>query len=194
MSEFTGAAVAAQAAPEEAKRRSRWLTIGLPILAGFLVLGMGSGIGASGAQAELEELRASEAELQQRLDRADAAAEQAETRLRAATVSLKGAESREAALQSKLDEQIEAARVLTEEKTSLTDQNTQLSSRVTELESVGASAAAAPLPLAAAPAPQPTAYYANCAAVRAAGAAPLYSGSPGYSRSLDRDGDGVACE
>lgn len=37
-------------------------------------------------------------------------------------------------------------------------------------------------------------YYANCAAVRAAGAAPIYRGDPGYSSSLDRDGDGVACE
>lgn len=37
-------------------------------------------------------------------------------------------------------------------------------------------------------------YYANCAAVRAAGAAPIHSGDPGYSRKLDRDGDGVACE
>ncbi|MFD1321873.1 excalibur calcium-binding domain-containing protein [Micromonospora sonneratiae] len=37
-------------------------------------------------------------------------------------------------------------------------------------------------------------YYANCAAVRAAGKAPLYRGQPGYSRKLDRDGDGVACE
>ncbi len=36
--------------------------------------------------------------------------------------------------------------------------------------------------------------YANCAAVRAAGKAPLHSGDPGYSRKLDRDGDGVACE
>lgn len=39
-----------------------------------------------------------------------------------------------------------------------------------------------------------TAYYANCAAAKAAGAAPLYRGQPGYSRKLDRDGDGVACE
>ena len=38
------------------------------------------------------------------------------------------------------------------------------------------------------------AYYANCSAARAAGAAPLYVGSPGYSSHLDRDGDGVACE
>ncbi len=36
--------------------------------------------------------------------------------------------------------------------------------------------------------------YANCAAVRAAGKAPLHSRDPGYSRKLDRDGDGVACE
>lgn len=34
----------------------------------------------------------------------------------------------------------------------------------------------------------------SCAAARAAGAAPLHRGDPGYSPSLDRDGDGVACE
>lgn len=39
-----------------------------------------------------------------------------------------------------------------------------------------------------------TAYYANCAAVKAAGAAPLLAGQPGYSTTLDRDRDGVACE
>lgn len=37
-------------------------------------------------------------------------------------------------------------------------------------------------------------YYANCAEVRAAGAAPLHRGEPGYRSGLDRDGDGVACE
>lgn len=36
--------------------------------------------------------------------------------------------------------------------------------------------------------------YANCAAVRAAGRAPLRRGDPGYSARLDRDGDGIACE
>jgi hypothetical protein len=34
----------------------------------------------------------------------------------------------------------------------------------------------------------------NCAAARAAGAAPVRAGDPGYSRRLDRDGDGVGCE
>ena len=52
----------------------------------------------------------------------------------------------------------------------------------------------------AAPKPPPTpkaptsVYYANCTAVRAAGAAPILRGQPGYSRKLDRDGDGIACE
>ena len=36
--------------------------------------------------------------------------------------------------------------------------------------------------------------YANCAAVKAAGKAPLRKGDPGYSTKLDRDGDGIACE
>ena len=34
----------------------------------------------------------------------------------------------------------------------------------------------------------------SCAEVRAAGAAPIRSGDPGYSRRLDRDGDGIGCE
>jgi hypothetical protein len=37
-------------------------------------------------------------------------------------------------------------------------------------------------------------YYANCTDVRAAGAAPILRGQPGYSSKLDRDGDGIACE
>ncbi|NJC72917.1 excalibur calcium-binding domain-containing protein [Planosporangium thailandense] len=37
-------------------------------------------------------------------------------------------------------------------------------------------------------------YYANCAAVRAAGKAPLHRGDPGYRSPLDRDNDGIACE
>jgi hypothetical protein len=36
--------------------------------------------------------------------------------------------------------------------------------------------------------------YANCTAAWEAGAAPVHLGDPGYSRKLDRDGDGVGCE
>ncbi|MCV7386379.1 excalibur calcium-binding domain-containing protein [Mycolicibacter longobardus] len=37
-------------------------------------------------------------------------------------------------------------------------------------------------------------YYKNCAEARAAGAAPIHKGEPGYRSGLDRDGDGIACE
>jgi hypothetical protein len=36
--------------------------------------------------------------------------------------------------------------------------------------------------------------FANCSEARAAGAAPVRRGDPGYSSKLDRDGDGVGCE
>ncbi|SEK23861.1 Excalibur calcium-binding domain-containing protein [Blastococcus sp. DSM 46786] len=36
--------------------------------------------------------------------------------------------------------------------------------------------------------------YADCAAVRAAGAAPIHRGEPGFSERFDGDGDGVGCE
>ena len=56
-----------------------------------------------------------------------------------------------------------------------------------------------------APKPQPAAqprqspqassvYYKNCTAARAAGAAPVYAGQPGYGVHLDRDRDGIGCE
>ena len=48
-------------------------------------------------------------------------------------------------------------------------------------------------PAQAEPAPQ-QAYYSSCREAKAAGAAPLYRGDPGYRSGLDRDGDGVACE
>lgn len=63
-----------------------------------------------------------------------------------------------------------------------------------------APAPAQPAPAPAQPAPPPAqpapagVYYKNCDAARAAGAAPLHAGEPGYRSALDRDKDGVACE
>jgi Protein of unknown function (DUF1524)/Excalibur calcium-binding domain len=49
------------------------------------------------------------------------------------------------------------------------------------------------VPAQAAPAPTGTAY-ADCDAVRAAGAAPIRRGEPGWSDTFDGDGDGLGCE
>ena len=61
-----------------------------------------------------------------------------------------------------------------------------------EADTQGGGGGAAP-----APAPEPkqeSTYYPNCKAAKAAGAAPLYRGEPGYRPGLDRDKDGIACE
>jgi hypothetical protein len=49
-------------------------------------------------------------------------------------------------------------------------------------------------PATASPTVEGSTYYVNCDAARAAGAAPVRRGDPGYSRRLDRDGDGTGCE
>ncbi len=51
-----------------------------------------------------------------------------------------------------------------------------------------------PVPIPPTATPVPQVYYANCTAARAAGAAPLRRGQPGYRAALDRDNDGIACE
>lgn len=40
----------------------------------------------------------------------------------------------------------------------------------------------------------PSVYFVNCDAARAAGAAPIAQGQPGYRSELDRDNDGTACD
>ncbi|CCQ13388.1 MULTISPECIES: GmrSD restriction endonuclease domain-containing protein [Nocardiaceae] len=64
-------------------------------------------------------------------------------------------------------------------------------------------AAPSPVPASAAPAPKPApapnpapsdVVYKNCNEVRAAGAAPIRTGEPGFSTRFDGDGDGVGCE
>jgi hypothetical protein len=42
--------------------------------------------------------------------------------------------------------------------------------------------------------PKASVYYRNCAAARAAGAAPVRRNDPGYGRHLDQDNDGIGCE
>ena len=48
--------------------------------------------------------------------------------------------------------------------------------------------------LSAAPPARASGAFANCDEARAAGAAPVRRGDPGYGPHLDRDNDGVGCE
>ncbi len=68
---------------------------------------------------------------------------------------------------------------------------------VAPVEQAPAPAPAQPAPVQPAQpahAPAPEVYYKNCDAARAAGAAAVYQGQPGYGKHLDRDGDGIGCD
>lgn len=75
-----------------------------------------------------------------------------------------------------------------------TTTRTRESTRPAAAESTERPAPRAPLIETTMQAPAGDAFYKNCAAARAAGAAPLHAGEPGYRSKLDGDGDGVACE
>jgi hypothetical protein len=57
----------------------------------------------------------------------------------------------------------------------------------------GGSGASSPAPVALR-ARGSDAYFPNCSAARAVGAAPVRAGDAGYAKHLDRDGDGIGCE
>ena len=72
---------------------------------------------------------------------------------------------------------------------------------VTQIKIIGTYVKPAPAPVVtqprqtySTPTPSTSVHYQNCTAARAAGAAPVYAGQPGYASHLDRDGDGIGCE
>jgi uncharacterized membrane-anchored protein YhcB (DUF1043 family) len=183
------APVQAQAEPD--KQREQWLRWGIPALA--LVIGVIAG----GAITETD-VEASPAylTLQSELTSSRQEADELANDVEDATAAIRRAtEEGEARLAQRAAE--------------LDGRSAQLDQREQELVAREASApqvpsvtqpapAAAEPAIPAPPAPEPPAssstYYENCDAVRAAGAAPIRTGDPGYAGHLDRDGDGVACE
>lgn len=89
--------------------------------------------------------------------------------------------------QQSLEWQIKKVDGKVEQRTLMSDKTTV--QPINKLVAVGTYVAPTPPPA------QPeTVYYANCSAARAAGAAPVYEGEPGYRSALDRDNDGIGCE
>lgn len=141
----------------------------------------------------VSDLRSRTAAVTERLTAAAAALQQArvaeEQRIEAERVAAEAAAAKaaqaaaaEAARQAQAAADAEAARVAAE--AAAAKAATPKAPPTTTTTTPGKAPAAAP----------PTVYYKNCDAVRAAGAAPIRTGDPGYSKELDRDGDGIACE
>ena len=147
---------------------------------------------ASADAQRLSDERAAELEARAEADRiaVQQAADQAEAeRVAAEQAAAAQAEAERVAAEQAAAAQAEAERVAAEQAAVVA---AQLDAERVAAEQAAAAAAAAQI--AAEDAAPSNVYYANCAAVRDAGAAPIYRGDPGYSSKLDRDGDGVACE
>ena len=185
--------------PYPPSRRWRQWTQRPVLIVGAAALLVGIAMGASVAGGDVDEaVTATELRFTDRLEREAALAEEAAEEASATEAELVAAEEELAALQDEVagleDEiasQAEAAALVA------ADLDARAADLAAREAAVAAQEAAAALPapvVEAAPAPSSSAYYDNCSAARAAGAAPLYVGDPGYRSGLDRDNDGVACE
>ena len=187
--------------PPRRWRKRKYLAVAAASGLAALVLGIGIGaVGGSAGTAAAEE-RADTAV--QRAERSEADAADAQAQLSAAQQSARDAVSAQ--------EEAEAA--LDGARTAAADASAQVAELQRQLASAQASAQASAKSTAKAGSPASgtgsatgstsrsshapatsSVSYANCSAARAAGAAPVHAGDPGYSRKLDRDGDGVGCE
>ncbi|WP_241488084.1 excalibur calcium-binding domain-containing protein [Leucobacter japonicus] len=196
----SGSPQAAAPAPARAKR-SKWVSVGVPVISSLLAFGLGTGVGAGGSDAQHTQLVASEQSLTSELEQANQEIRVADDALDAAEEAATTAE--QAAEQARTDLETQKQQVLSlqaqvdthvTEVGDLNASNQALAAQVAELQSASAPAQFVDSGASTGVPQSTSAYYENCDAVRAAGAAPLYVDSPGYSRKLDRDGDGIACE
>lgn len=196
--------------PPRRWRKRKYLAVAAASGLAALVLGIGVGAVGGSAGTAAAEQRADAAT--QRAERSEAAASDAQTQLTAAQQAAQDAVSAQERAEAALDGAQTAA-------TDAAAQVTELQQQLTAAQAAAKSAAKATgtgsgsgagstsgstsrssgtsgegaASTREAPATSST-YYANCSAARAAGAAPVHAGDPGYSRKLDRDGDGVGCE
>ncbi|MET4051263.1 pyruvate/2-oxoglutarate dehydrogenase complex dihydrolipoamide acyltransferase (E2) component [Frigoribacterium sp. PvP054] len=122
--------------------------------------------------------------------RAKLEAERAAADAEAARIASEEAAQQAAAEQAAADQAAAAAAAQAEADRVAAEQAATAQAEADRVAAEQAAAAAA----AQAPARSTSTYYANCTAARAAGAAPVRVGDPGYASHLDRDGDGIGCE
>lgn len=171
-------------------RRTGAIVAGSALVLGLL---LGAGMGSNTAQTQVASLASEVSSLQTEV------AEAAETVTDAgADVQAAAAQVAEAKAEvEKVKGQLAASTSkITEMETAATAAQAELDSRASQIADLQGkvSAQSAPAPAPAQPVAPSAVSYKNCGEARAAGAAPVRRGDPGYGKHLDRDGDGVGCE
>jgi colicin import membrane protein len=192
-------------AEEAAGKRRRWPRWAMPLVA----FGIGIGIGAGGAGEGTDVTTTPQYQsLQAQLDTAQDQAGELSDEVAAGEEQVRQAA---AAAQAQIQEQTAA---IGRRATALDQREQELVARESALGTAeqaggssrtgtgagGSSSGSVPSGAGSASAVEPeprvstSVSYGNCSEARAAGAAPVRLGDPGYGRHLDRDGDGVGCE
>ncbi|MEB4613430.1 excalibur calcium-binding domain-containing protein [Leucobacter sp. M11] len=197
-------AASSHEAPPARRGWKRFLPAALVLIAGIFV----GGIGSAGERASLNQAKSSltsqVSTFQEDVGTLKAQVQELEGKLTAAESERDAARSEQQAAATDAETLRTSLATVTGERDRLAEEKAALDVTLEEREetiaSIQSEDANVPLGFAGAaasdPAPEqaPAAYYQNCTAARNAGAAPVYSGDPGYGRHLDRDGDGVGCE
>lgn len=174
----------------------------LPISAVIAFL-IGSGVGSGSEDspegaAELADLKEQVASMEGQLDELG-------TQVSDIKETVKAPQAQQAGRVKELESEVASLReqvtALKKERDALEARRSEQAERIQQLESRPASAQQSPSAGGSGGGSPPSqegsgssAQYANCSEARAAGAAPLRRGEPGYDSSMDRDDDGVACE
>ena len=188
-------------AEEPAGRRRKWLRWAIPLLAFLLGIGVGgAGNGTDVATtpqyiALQDDLEAAQEEASVLTDEVAAAEDQVRAAATAAQTQIEQQTSAITERATELDQR-EQELLARESALRAAEQTASSRSSGSSSSSSGSVSSGAGTASVVEPEPQVSAStsYANCSEARAAGAAPVRVGDPGYGRHLDRDGDGVGCE
>jgi TolA-binding protein len=188
-------------------KRRRWLA---PTITGVVAFLLGIAAGGDGedltGQVQLleAELATTESQLEDKEAEAADLADNLEATEQTLSDAMAGLEERQAELDD-LTEATEAQQAkLDDRQAALDDREAGLDDREADLDvwestieqqsRTGGSASSPSTNDTGSSSSSTSVYYENCDAARAAGAAPVRRGDPGYAPHLDRDNDGVGCE
>lgn len=173
---------------------------GAIVAASTLVTGilLGAGLGSSTAQTQLASLSSEVSSLQTEVSAAAETVTDAGADVEAAATELAAAK---AEVQKVRGELASSTARVAEMESAATAAQAELDARAAQIVDLQGRVSVPVAPSVPAPAPVPAqpsvpivTSFENCSAARAAGAAPVRRGDPGYGKHLDRDGDGVGCE
>ncbi|TQL02056.1 excalibur calcium-binding domain-containing protein [Cellulomonas sp. SLBN-39] len=146
-------------------------------------------VAESAGRSELAQAQDESVRLAAQLDEKQAEIAALEEALESAEEALLDIDARSAELDDRQAELESAAADLDARAAEIATAEAALVARSAQVDAAAAAASRPNDPPAAGPV-----YFENCDAARAAGAAPVRAGDPGYASHLDRDDDGVGCE